>query len=120
MDAKYFHPQAIPGNLAPIIVQEGAWLEMVKITYHLKDDSTYPSSGDSCSTKWLAFRAFLKSGGDSDYLFDLTFDLEDSTPAAASTITLTGKVRNMSKRYVAGKHTNHIEGEFEFWLGEDP
>lgn len=118
MDAKYFHAQAIPKNQGTVIVHEEAWLEMLKIDYHLLDDSSYPSSGDSCSDKWLALRDLLKTGGDNDSLFDLTFDLEDSTPDTASTITVTGKVKSMKKRTVAGKNTNHIEGDFEFYIGE--
>lgn len=118
MDAKYFHAQAIPKNQGTVIVHEEAWLETLKIDYQLKHDSSWPSSGNSCSDKWLAFRELLKTGGDKDSEFQLTFDLEDSTPSVSSTITLTGKVKNMKKRFVAGKNNVYIEGDFEFYLGE--
>jgi len=119
MDAKYFTAQALPDNQPSLVIHIGAWLEMLKIDYQLLHDDSYPSSGDSCTDKWLAFRALLLSGGVNEWEFDLTFDHEDSTPSESSTITLTGKVKNMKKRFVAGEHTVKIDGDFEFYVGED-
>ena len=62
MDAKYFTSQALPNNQPSLVIHIGSWLEMLKIDYQLKSDDTWPSSGDSCSTKWLAFREMLKTG----------------------------------------------------------
>jgi len=119
IEAKNFNPLTLPDNEGVVIVFEGQWLEAFTFQYKIKDDDSYPSSGDSCSEKWDAFRTLLKTGGDNEWLFTLTFDKEESIPSVSSTYSLNGKIRNMTKRFVAGKNVNYIEGEFEFYIGDE-
>lgn len=80
-------------------------------------DSTWPTSGDSCSDKWANLVNLLKTGGDSAGFFTLTFDREDSRPGAAQLESYSGSVKNLEKRVVTGEHTVKIDGSFEFYEG---
>lgn len=119
MDAKNFHPIALPENEGQLVIFVGQWLEFWKIRFQFQDDATWPASGDSAADKRRAFRTFLKTGGDSEWLFTLTFDSEDSTPGSPVTEVHTGFVKNVSFSGIAGDEVAVLKGDFEFWGSDE-
>lgn len=118
LEAVNFQPEAYPEDEGVEVLSLVQHLEVYTFDFQIKDDSSYPSSGDSCSTKYLNLRNLIKTGGDNEELFSVTFDREDSTQAFPLTLTYRGKIKQLKKRSVAGKHVNFIDGSFEFWLDD--
>lgn len=118
LEAINFQPEAYPEDEGVEVLSQKQHVEVYTFDFQIKDDSSYPSSGDSCSTKYQNLRDLVKAGGDNEELFSVTFDREDSTQAAPVELTYTGKVKLLKKRSVAGKHRNYIDGSFEFWLDD--
>ncbi len=117
-DDKSFVVIGIPDNDPAIIVTLLSWVHMIKIKFQLKNDAGWPGSGESAADKWANLVTMLRSGGDNDGQYTITFDREDSTVATPVTESYEGSVRNVAKRVVAGEHVVKIDGNFEFYEGE--
>ncbi len=114
-EATNFDPFSYPENEGIEIVFEGQFVRVWTITFVLKDDATYPASGDSAADKRVALENFYFTGGDNEWLFILTLDAEDSIPGSSQTEVYTGKIKLFTTRSVGGDNVATIEGEFEFW-----
>lgn len=119
LDAKGFTPIALPDNEGQLVIFVGQWLEFWKIKFYFANDASWPASGESAADKRKALRTFLKSGGDSEWFFTLTFDSEDSTPSTPVTEVYTGFVKNVSFTGIAGDETAVLKGQFEFWGSDE-
>jgi hypothetical protein len=96
------------------------WLEQYKFFFQLTNDSDWPSSGESCSDKWEDLRTWIKTGGDNDGRFTVTFNREDSKIATPTTYVFEGAVKHLHKKSVGGEHVATIDGDFEFYVHDDP
>ncbi len=94
------------------------WLEVYKFFFQLKNDATWPSSGQSCSDKWEDFRTWLKTGGDNDGIYTITFNREDSTIGTPTTYEFDGAVKHLHKKSVGGEHVATIDADFEFFVDD--
>lgn len=115
LNAKNFHPIAFPENEGREVIFVGQWERVWKIDWELKDDATWPSSGDSAADKRKALVDLLLTGGDDEWLFTLTFNSEDSREGSPVTEVYTGKVKRLSVPSKAGDNVAVIKGNFEFW-----
>jgi hypothetical protein len=116
--AEGFFKTALPENGGTLIVFLGQYSRMFTIQFVLKDDDTWPSSGDSAADKRADLENLILTGGDNLWQFRLTFDSEDSTSGSPQTEYYDGYVKNLNIRSVSGEHVKTIEGDFEFWEGE--
>lgn len=120
MDQKSLAHVGYPDNLGQEAFPLQMWLEMYKFFFELINDSTWPSSGDSCSDKWEDLRTWLKSGGDNEGIFTITFNREDSRTGVETTFVFDGAVKHLHKKSVGGEHVATIEGDFEFYIHDPP
>lgn len=118
LNAKTFVPIAYPENEGQDVIFVGQWEEFWIISFYFANDASWPGSGDSAADKRKALVSFLKSGGDAEWLFTLTFNSEDSTEATPVTEVHTGKVKNLRFGGKAGDETAVLRGEFEFWTSD--
>jgi hypothetical protein len=115
LNAKTFVPITYPENEGREVIFVGQWERYWKVDFELKDDSTWPASGDSAADKRKELVTLLLTGGDDEWLYTLTFDSEDSRPGSSVTETYTGKVKRLHIRSRAGDDLSVIKGSFEFW-----
>lgn len=118
MDNRKLRPISYPENEGQEIVTLGMWFESYKFFFLLIHDSTWPGSGESCSDKWEDFRTWIKSGGDNDGIFTVTFNREDSTSGIPTVYVFDGAVKHLHKKSIGGEHVVSIEGDFEFYIDD--
>lgn len=111
--AENFNPLAYPEGREVVHLLQ--WFHTFTIYFRLRDDATFPSSGDSAADKWAILKELFIGGGDNAGLFTLTFDSEDSTVATPQTESYEGRIRNCRKTTEAGIKQK-IDGNFEFWV----
>ena len=116
LDAKNFSVLPMPEGDPQLVIHILQYMDFIHIDWELKNDSTGPSSGDSAADKVAELIDFILSGGDSEGFFTLTFDSEDSTPAAPQTETYTGRIRKLFVPSSAGVNVAFIKGNFTFYL----
>ncbi len=115
LEAVNFTPVSYPDDEGTEVIHLLQWVRVFTVTWQLINDATWPSSGDSAADKRADLESFIKSGGDSEGIFTLTFDSEDSTPASPQVESYNGRVKLLTIRSIAGDNTVVIEGELEFW-----
>jgi len=118
IDDKNFVIAGMPENEPSLIVPLLSWIQMLKIKFQLKNDATFPTSGESAADKYANLKTLIRTGGDSKGLLTLTFDSEDSTEGTPQLESYNGSVKNLQKRSIAGEHVTKIDGSFEFYEGE--
>lgn len=107
-----------PDNEGMEIIAIGMFLEFYKFYFQLQDDTTWPSSGSSASDKWEDLRTWLKTGGDNDHIFTITFPREDSKSAAPTSYVFNGAVKHLHKKSTGGEDVVTIDGDFEFLVDD--
>ena len=113
---KLFHtPYADEGQEA---IDLSMWLEIYKFYFQLKTDDSWPSSGDSCSDKWEDFRTWIKTGGDNEGIFTVTFNREDSQVGSETTYVVDGAIKHLHKKSVGGEHIVTIDGDFQLFVDD--
>ncbi len=117
-EAENFNPLSFPENEGIEVIFLGQFFDVYNIDWTLKDDPTWPISGESAAEKKLALKALIRANEINDYLLTLTFDSEDSTTASPNLEVYTGKVKLSKYRSEAGTNTVVLKGDFEFWLSD--
>lgn len=119
LDAKNFIAMPMPDGDPQLVIHLLQYMDFIHIDWEMKNDSTWPSSGDSAADKVADLVDFILSGGDSEGLFTLTFDSEDSTPSSSQTESYTGRIKKYFCPSTAGVNVVIIKGNFQFYRSDE-
>ena len=115
LEAENFVRFAYPDNEGAEVIFEGQWFRVFRFRFQLKNDASFPTSGDSAADKRADLETLLLNGGVNEWLFTVTFDSEDSTPGSPQTENYDGKVKLCQMVTKGGENSVVIEGDLEFW-----
>lgn len=116
LDNRKLTPIGYPDNEGQEVITLGMWFESYKFFFQLKDDSNWPSSGESAADKWEDLRTWIKTGGDNEGIFTITFPREDSKSGTPVSYTFDGAVKHLHKKSTGGEDIVTIDGDFEFYI----